>query len=324
MASQQRHRLQPVAAGPGTRLLHHPPPIDGVLHAGHHQTHPQLRHPPVPVVDDLGEVVPRVHVHHRERQPGGGERLHRQVQHDRGVLAPREQHHRALELGRHLPDDVHRLGLERLQMRQLVGPRRPGRCGAGQVGGRHGPPRLNPTYLVSNSDRSGKKSNVTPATLDDHALAARLATEAGALLVDLRARAVAAAEATGRPLDGKALGRAGDRQAHDLLMAGLADGPPPRRRAVRGGRGRPRPPRRRTGVDRRPARRHPRVRRGAAGGLGGPRRVGDRRRPRRRGRGAARPGRDARHPAAPLPRRRRGPGRRGWSSAAAARPPRQR
>jgi 3'(2'), 5'-bisphosphate nucleotidase len=63
---------------------------------------------------------------------------------------------------------------------------------------------------------------VTPATPDDHALAARLATEAGALLVELRARAAADAEAGGRPVDGKELGRTGDRKAHNLLMAGLA------------------------------------------------------------------------------------------------------
>jgi 3'(2'), 5'-bisphosphate nucleotidase len=55
-------------------------------------------------------------------------------------------------------------------------------------------------------------------TTDDHTLAARLATEAGALLVDLRARH--AAEST--VVDGKQLGREGDRRAHDLLMAGLA------------------------------------------------------------------------------------------------------
>ena len=60
------------------------------------------------------------------------------------------------------------------------------------------------------------------ASADDHALAARLATEAGDLLVALRRRAVADSEATGDPVDGKALGGAGDRQAHELLMAGLA------------------------------------------------------------------------------------------------------
>jgi 3'(2'), 5'-bisphosphate nucleotidase len=55
-------------------------------------------------------------------------------------------------------------------------------------------------------------------TTDDHTLAARLATEAGHLLVDLRNRTAA----EGPEVDGKALGRAGDRQAHELIMAGLA------------------------------------------------------------------------------------------------------
>ena len=59
-------------------------------------------------------------------------------------------------------------------------------------------------------------------SLDDHALSARLATDAGRLLVDLRAAAVADAEAAGRPLDGKDLGAEGDRRAHELLMARLA------------------------------------------------------------------------------------------------------
>ncbi len=59
---------------------------------------------------------------------------------------------------------------------------------------------------------------------DDHTLAARLATEAGRLLVDLRARVTA--EAGGGAVDGKSLGREGDRQAHELLMAGLTDARP--------------------------------------------------------------------------------------------------
>jgi 3'(2'), 5'-bisphosphate nucleotidase len=55
---------------------------------------------------------------------------------------------------------------------------------------------------------------VTP---DDHALAARLATEAGRLLVSMRARLAADG------LSGKALGAEGDRRAHGLLVAGLAE-----------------------------------------------------------------------------------------------------
>src|ERR687897_1215810 len=59
-----------------------------------------------------------------------------------------------------------------------------------------------------------------PAADDDHVLAARLATEAGELLVGLRARLSADG------LDGKPLGAEGDRAAHELLMNRLAAGRP--------------------------------------------------------------------------------------------------
>jgi 3'(2'), 5'-bisphosphate nucleotidase len=52
--------------------------------------------------------------------------------------------------------------------------------------------------------------------LDDHALAATLAHEAGRLLVDLRARLV------DDGADGRTLKDEGDRQAHELLMSRLA------------------------------------------------------------------------------------------------------
>ena len=63
-------------------------------------------------------------------------------------------------------------------------------------------------------------------TSDDHSLAARLATEAGRLLIQLRANATAGSDGPGGRLVGKALGREGDRQAHELLMAALADARP--------------------------------------------------------------------------------------------------
>ncbi|MGH9111138.1 MAG: inositol monophosphatase family protein, partial [Acidimicrobiales bacterium] len=59
-----------------------------------------------------------------------------------------------------------------------------------------------------------------PVTADDHILAARLATEAGQLLVDLRARLSADGA------DGKTLGAEGDRAAHELLMDRLASARP--------------------------------------------------------------------------------------------------
>ena len=58
------------------------------------------------------------------------------------------------------------------------------------------------------------------ASTNDHSLAAELATNAGRLLVDLRARRAA------KGVDPKALGREGDAEAHKLLMAGLADARP--------------------------------------------------------------------------------------------------
>ncbi|HEY6416016.1 MAG TPA: 3'(2'),5'-bisphosphate nucleotidase CysQ [Acidimicrobiales bacterium] len=52
---------------------------------------------------------------------------------------------------------------------------------------------------------------------DDHVIAARLAAEAGAMLVDLRARLA------GDGVGGRALGAEGDRAAQELLMRGLAE-----------------------------------------------------------------------------------------------------
>jgi 3'(2'), 5'-bisphosphate nucleotidase len=55
------------------------------------------------------------------------------------------------------------------------------------------------------------------ATPDDHALAARLATDAGRLLVELRGKLSA------EGISGKPLGREGDARAHELLVARLAE-----------------------------------------------------------------------------------------------------
>ena len=71
-------------------------------------------------LDHLPELPGRVDVQQREGQPAGVERLLRQPQHDGGVLADRVEHHRPLELGGHLADDVDALGLEHFQMGQVV------------------------------------------------------------------------------------------------------------------------------------------------------------------------------------------------------------
>ena len=61
-----------------------------------------------------------VDVHDRERQLAREKGLARQVQHHGGILADRVQHHRVVELGGHLADDVDAFRLQLFQVRQFV------------------------------------------------------------------------------------------------------------------------------------------------------------------------------------------------------------
>ena len=79
---------------------------------------PTRRDELVAVLDDLGEVVAGVDVHHRERQACRGERQHGEVQQHGGVLAAAEQQHRVLALGRDLADDGDGLVGQRLEVGQ--------------------------------------------------------------------------------------------------------------------------------------------------------------------------------------------------------------
>ena len=75
---------------------------------------------PIAELDHRPELPGRIDVQQRERQPAGVERLLRQPQHDGGVLADRIEHHRPLELGGDLADDVDALGFEDFQVGQVV------------------------------------------------------------------------------------------------------------------------------------------------------------------------------------------------------------
>ncbi|MNR10170.1 hypothetical protein D3C85_1264060 [compost metagenome] len=68
----------------------------------------------------LLEFPASVDVHHRKRQLAREERLACQVQHHGGVFTDGVQHHRVIELGGHLADDVDAFRLQLFQMRQFV------------------------------------------------------------------------------------------------------------------------------------------------------------------------------------------------------------
>ncbi len=117
---QQRHRLQPVARRPRTRLLDRAAGVDRILHVGDDEALAELGHAAIAELDHLREVVPGVDVHQDQREAGGAKRLLGESQeHDR-VLAAGEQDHRSLELGRDLAEHVDRLGLQCIEMRDGV------------------------------------------------------------------------------------------------------------------------------------------------------------------------------------------------------------
>ena len=70
--------------------------------------------------DHLAELEGRIDVKQWERQPSRRKGLLRQANHHRRVLADRVEHHRVLTLGDDLAHDVNALGLELLQVAQIV------------------------------------------------------------------------------------------------------------------------------------------------------------------------------------------------------------
>ena len=81
---------------------------------------PDLGRIAIAELDHLAELVGGVDVQQRERNRARIERLLREPQHHRGVLADGVEHHRPLEFGDHLAQDVDALGLERAQMIEPV------------------------------------------------------------------------------------------------------------------------------------------------------------------------------------------------------------
>ena len=101
------------ATGPG---IGHAALVDGVLHLGHQEACSLRFDLRVAVVEHLGEVVPGVHVEHREGDASRPEGLLGQVQEDGRVLAAAEEEDRALGLGGHLADDEDGERLEEVEV----------------------------------------------------------------------------------------------------------------------------------------------------------------------------------------------------------------
>jgi hypothetical protein len=76
---------------------------------------PPLGHEPIAIGDHLGDLVRRVDVHERERHMTA-ERLPRQPQHDRAVLADRPEHAELCEVGIRLAQEVHAAMLEGVEV----------------------------------------------------------------------------------------------------------------------------------------------------------------------------------------------------------------
>ena len=125
---EQRRRLQLVARRARAGLLDDAAAVDRVLDARDDEPLAELGDAAVAELDHLGEVVPGVDVHDREREPSRPEGLLGEPQqHDR-VLAAGEEQHRALALGGDLAHDVDRLGLELVEVRERARARRSRSC----------------------------------------------------------------------------------------------------------------------------------------------------------------------------------------------------
>jgi len=71
-------------------------------------------------LDEFGKLVAGFHVEERQRQVGGPEGFLGQTQEADGILAAGEQQGRTFEFGGHLAHDVDGLGLEVLEVIELV------------------------------------------------------------------------------------------------------------------------------------------------------------------------------------------------------------
>jgi hypothetical protein len=113
---EQGHDLEAIPARGGSLLLLLSPRIDRLLDRPDVELSANPLNETIAEVDRLGEVMTRVHVRERERDLGGSEGLLRQVHHENGVLAPRKEQDRPLELRGYLTHEEDRLRFELSKM----------------------------------------------------------------------------------------------------------------------------------------------------------------------------------------------------------------
>ena len=99
--------IERAAMGDGRDAVLHP-----LLVGVDDEIEPEPLHLAIAKFDHLAELPGGVDMQQREWRLARIERLQRQMQHHRGILADRIEHHRIAELGRHLAHDVDALGLE--------------------------------------------------------------------------------------------------------------------------------------------------------------------------------------------------------------------
>ena len=103
--------MQEVAARVEAFFLYQLALVDGGLYRTDHQAGAVFGHQAVPEFDGLGEVVPRVDVQERKRNPGRIKGLAGQVGHEDAVFTAAEEQHGILKLRRHFAQDKDGLGL---------------------------------------------------------------------------------------------------------------------------------------------------------------------------------------------------------------------
>ena len=116
---QQRFGLQQSAAALRAQPERVRAVVDGLAIGVHNQLRADLGRVAIAKLDHLAKLVGGIDMQQRERDRRRMKSLLGQPQQDRRILADGVQHHRPLELGRHLAHNVDAFGFEQTEMAKL-------------------------------------------------------------------------------------------------------------------------------------------------------------------------------------------------------------